>query len=106
MITGTKAGKTYTVGAETQPFSPGANDTDQSDNKVTNGTFVAKTLPGDITGDGVVDIYDALVLAGAFGSSTGGKKWNADADLNSDGTIDIYDAIILAGNFNKSVMTY
>ena len=104
-ITGSKTGVTYTVGAESYPITSLANDTDLSNNKVTNGTFVAKTLPGDVDGNGVVDIYDALVLAGAFGVSTGDKRYNADADLVVDGTIDIYDAIILAGDFSKTVDT-
>ena len=59
-------------------------------------------IPGDINGDGTVDIYDAIQLAGAFGSSPGDTKWNPNADINGDGTVDIYDAIMLAGNFNKS----
>ena len=104
-ITGSKTGVTYTVGAESYPITSLANDTDPTNNKVTNGTFIAKTLLGDIDGNGVVDIYDAIRLSNAFGSSQRGAKFNADADFNGDLTIDIYDAIILAGNFNKNVLT-
>ena len=65
------------------------------------GTLVANTLIGDITGNGLVDIFDAIQLANAFGTSRGSYRWNADADLNGNGTIDIFDAILLAANFGK-----
>jgi hypothetical protein len=52
-------------------------------------------LQGDINRDNWTDIYDAILLAGAF------NNWKPNADLNCDGVVDIYDAIILAGNFNK-----
>ena len=58
-------------------------------------------LPGDINGDGIVDIYDAIILANAFNSKPGSSNWNPNADINHDGSVDIYDAIILASNFNK-----
>jgi PKD repeat protein len=59
-------------------------------------------LAGDINGDGVVDIYDAIVLASAFNSTPSSPNWNPNADINHDGSVDIYDAIILASNFNKT----
>jgi hypothetical protein len=58
-------------------------------------------LQGDINGDGIVDIYDAILLGGAFGSEPGDPRWNPDADLNSDSIIDIYDAIIQAIHFGE-----
>lgn len=54
---------------------------------------------GDINGDSVVDIYDAIMLSNAFSSSPGKSNWNPNADLNGDGVVDIYDAIILAGHY-------
>ncbi|MGD0494606.1 MAG: dockerin type I domain-containing protein [Candidatus Bathyarchaeia archaeon] len=51
---------------------------------------------GDINGDGFVDIYDALVLGSAFGSTSRDSNWNPNADLNNDGVVDIFDSIILA----------
>ena len=59
-------------------------------------------IPGDINGDGTVDIYDAILLSGAFNSSPGSTKWNPNADINCDAVVDIYDAILLSGHFNKS----
>lgn len=58
--------------------------------------FSGKGYQGDINGDGVVDIYDALVLGSAFGSTPRVSNWNPKADLNNDGVVDIFDSIILA----------
>jgi hypothetical protein len=106
VITANETGITYTVGASSYPFQPGINDTDPSLETVTNGTFVAKTLTADINGDGTVDIYDALALSAAFGSSTGATNYSTAADLNLDNNVDIYDAIILAGHFGQTVGTF
>ena len=106
--TGTTSSVTYTYIGESYPVGGAAvnvNDTQLGNNHVTAGTFVAKTLAGDINADGIVDIYDAVVLSGAFGTSTGDKLYNKYADFNGDGTIDIYDAILLAGSFGGLVAT-
>jgi len=58
-------------------------------------------LRGDINGDGVVDIYDAILLANAYNSARGKVNWNPDADINGDNIVDIYDAIILANHYNQ-----
>ena len=63
---------------------------------------LSTSLRGDVNYDGVVDIYDAIILAGAFNSIPGSPNWNPNADINKDNTVDIYDAILLAGNFGKS----
>ena len=55
--------------------------------------------PGDITGDGIVDIWDLVDLADAYLSHPGDTNWNQCADLNCDGTIDIWDLVILADNY-------
>jgi len=75
------------------------DETDTADNSFSLKVIV--TIPGDLQGDFVVDIYDAIILAGAFNSNLGSPKWNANADINGDLTVDIYDAIILAGHFNQ-----
>jgi len=54
---------------------------------------------GDVNADGIVDIYDQIILSGAWGSRRGQANWDQRADLNYDDVIDIYDAIILAQNY-------
>jgi len=91
----------YTISAFAWPVT-GENNTANSN--ITGGV-VTVTIPGDINGDGTVDIYDAIILAAAFNSKPGSPNWNANADINGDGIVDIYDAIILAAHFGQS-MTY
>jgi hypothetical protein len=57
---------------------------------------------GDLNLDGTVDIYDAIILANAYGSTPTSSNWNAAADINSDKNVDIYDAIMLANNYGKT----
>jgi hypothetical protein len=59
-------------------------------------------LPGDLNHDGVVDIYDALILAKAFNSRPGDPNWNPEADLLDHGVIDIFDAIALCSHFGQT----
>jgi len=56
---------------------------------------------GDINHDSQIDIYDALLLALAYGSEPTMTTWNPNADLNQDNHIDIYDALILAINYGQ-----
>jgi hypothetical protein len=89
----------YTVWAYAWPVQ---NETDTSDNTLVDGR-IAVTIPGDINGDFIVDIYDAIILAGHFNEH---KPWlhpqiDPNIDINNDGFIDIYDAIILANHYNQ-----
>jgi hypothetical protein len=73
-------------------------------NKVSAGTYeltgglwgLPAMVPGDISGDGFVDVADLLCLAGAFGSRVGDPEFHAACDLNVDGVIDVSDLLILA----------
>jgi hypothetical protein len=59
-------------------------------------------IPGDLDGNGIVDIFDAVKFAGAYNSKPGDKNWNPNADLNGDGVVDIFDAVILAGHYDQT----
>ena len=50
--------------------------------------------PGDINGDGVVNIFDASILASRWGTN------DPDADLNGNGVVDIFDASVMASNWD------
>jgi len=58
-------------------------------------------LLGDINGDSIVDIYDAILLANAYNSTPEKVNWNPKADINGDNIVDIYDAILLANHYNQ-----
>jgi len=80
--------------------SPVSGETEIDDNTLTFGWAVI-TIPGDIKGDFVVDIFDAISLANAFGCVPTDLKWDSNADVNNDNNVDIFDAIILASHFNE-----
>jgi peptide/nickel transport system substrate-binding protein len=61
-------------------------------------------ITGDINGDAVVNILDAIQLAISFGKNFGQPGYNPAADLNKDGAVNILDAIMLANNFNKKAL--
>ena len=53
--------------------------------------------PADVTGDGIVNILDLVVVANAFGE--------AAPDLNGDGIVNIQDLVIVANAFDDSYKT-
>jgi parallel beta-helix repeat protein len=58
---------------------------------------------GDINNDRSIDIYDAILLSNAFGSTPTDPNWNSEADFNKNDAVDIFDAIVLAANFGKKL---
>ncbi len=63
--------------------------------------YVMKRRVGDVNGDLIVDIFDAILLSTAYNSNPSSTKWNPNADFNGDNTVDIFDAIMLAGAFGN-----
>ena len=55
------------------------------------------TLPGDVNGDGSVNLADFSILAAVFGTT------NSRADFNGDGFVTLADFSILASNFGNTV---
>jgi len=72
---------------------------------------VTVKLRGDVDGDKDVDIFDLAAAGLAYGSSTGGAYWNANADMNpspgvdgtpeGDGTINIMDLAVVGVNWGR-----
>lgn len=63
-----------------------------------HGTVESKpALPGDLNGDGVIDVADLLILLSAWGDCSPGEP--CDADLNGDGIVNVVDMLILLGNW-------
>ncbi len=55
-------------------------------------------LAGDIDGNGMIDITDAVAIGTVFGSAVSGEV----ADLNMDGVVDILDLILMAVNYGQT----
>lgn len=64
-------------------------------------TFEAVLL-GDVNGDKIVDIFDAVLLSKASGSRPGDPSWDPRCDFNDDTIVDVFDAVILSANAGKS----
>ena len=60
------------------------------------------TLVGDLNGDGVVNILDAIMLGTSFLTTPSSSNWNPNADLNGDSVVNILDAIILSNHFGQT----
>ena len=51
-------------------------------------------LPGDVNGDGIVNVTDLLTIMDAWGPCSG-----CPADLNGDGIVDVTDLLEVVGNW-------
>ncbi len=88
----------YTINAFAVPV-PGEADT--GDNWLSDGT-VTVTIPGDINGDHIVDVYDMYDLGQAYGSNPKTSNWNPHADINNDYLVDSTDLVTLNQNYGES----
>jgi hypothetical protein len=86
-------------------------ETNVANNNFTDGIVMVK-IPGDLNGDGTVNILDSIILANAFLShgpnydypgEPASPNWNPNADLNGDNVVNILDAILLAENFGITI---
>ena len=57
-----------------------------------NITDIANPCPGDIDGDGAVDVTDILITIGNWGGS-------GDGDINDDGVVDVSDILALVASW-------
>jgi parallel beta-helix repeat protein len=56
----------------------------------------------DFNNDGIIDIFDLVRMALAFGSMPGMPNWDPYVDLNQDGIIDIFDLVVVALHFGET----
>jgi hypothetical protein len=88
----------YTVWAYAEPVT---GETNTADNTYTDGTITI-TMQGDINGDNIVDIFDIVRVALAFGAVPTDPNWDPNANINGDGVIDIFDIVIVALHFGET----
>lgn len=61
-------------------------------------------LVGDVNGDGVVDMEDIDMIAGAYGAEEGDNpRYSLVLDLDKNGVIDLCDLLIAAQEFGRTV---
>lgn len=61
----------------------------------------ATAIPGDVNGDGHVDVVDLLYFADAWGKLLGQTGYNAGCDFNGDGSVDVLDLLVMAAHWGQ-----
>jgi hypothetical protein len=64
--------------------------------------LVQAAIPGDVNGDGIVNVLDLTIVSLSFGSFIGEPDYNPQADLNHDGIVDMKDLSTVAINLGKT----
>jgi hypothetical protein len=59
------------------------------------------SIPGDLNGDGKVNLADLVILARAYGSRPGDANWNPVADILGHGEVDLADLAVLANHYGQ-----
>ncbi|MGD8506502.1 MAG: ABC transporter substrate-binding protein [Candidatus Bathyarchaeota archaeon] len=91
---------TYTITASIPIFPCGV---DNNDNTYIDGTVLV-TIPGDVNGDRIVDIFDIGYISAHWypGPPIGPLGYTANADINNDGAVDIFDIGITSAHWGQS----
>ena len=72
---------------------------------VANNLFTCElciTIPGDVNGNREVNIFDMVLMAGAYSTKPPNPNYVPNCDIVGDGDIDIFDIVIAAGNYGES----
>jgi hypothetical protein len=56
------------------------------------------SIPADVNVDGTVNIFDAIPLAEAHGSTVKRSNLESKRCLNGDGIVDVFDTVILVSH--------
>ncbi len=87
------------TGYETVDLTVAAIDADGATRTRTVETAVYAA--GDATGDGVVDVFDAVAVGRGWQATRGSPGYTPAGDLNNDGEVDILDAVIVGNNWQE-----
>jgi parallel beta-helix repeat protein len=85
----------YTISAYAEPV---AGEISTGDNNLT-GITIHIGVPGDINGDGMVELQDFFVASQAFGSWPSLLRYNPTADINNDGIVEMMDFFIMSQHY-------
>jgi hypothetical protein len=86
----------YNVSAYAGPIP---SETDTADNTLYADMEVSVSTPGDVDGDGDVDIYDIVKICACYGLKEGDPQYDGNCDIDGDGDIDIYDIVIICSYY-------
>jgi outer membrane protein assembly factor BamB len=64
---------------------------------------VKVTIPGDVDGNGVVNIFDVIMITSRYGLKQGMPNFNPNCDINQDGIINILDVVICTSHYGQSI---
>jgi subtilisin family serine protease len=56
---------------------------------------------GDIDENGIVNLFDTVLVTSAYGSKPGSPKWNPKADLDGDGAVSIIDVVMVTREYGS-----
>jgi len=88
-----------------EPFNLSLTVTDSGGLTNTTITQINVFIAGDANGDGVVDIFDGVMVGLEWGKKCTDSSWTAaqsdKADLNNDCVIDIFDGVIVGANWEE-----
>lgn len=91
----------YTISAVVS-LPPYIVDVDPADNSKPANREVMITIPGDVNGDRIADVYDSVLLAKAYDTQPESPRWNPETDVNSDDKTDASDLNILSTNYGHN----
>jgi hypothetical protein len=98
--TGLEECTNYTISAEASPVD---YELDLGNNMLSADVAVKIKILGDVNGDGIVDIFDIVLTAAAYQSTTGDPEWNSEADVAPlFGLIDIFDIVTVASRWGQT----
>jgi hypothetical protein len=76
-------------------------ETQTGDNILVYG-IIEVVIPGDISGDRIINFLDAILLGTAFSSQPNDPNWNPNSDINGDEVVNFLDGIILGMHFGQT----
>jgi parallel beta-helix repeat protein len=87
----------YAVTAHVEPL---LGETDTVDNSLTYGPIYVG-IPGDVNGDGIVEMMDFFTASLTYGVGPGNPRWNPDADINDDEAVEMMDFFIMSQHYDE-----
>jgi uncharacterized repeat protein (TIGR02543 family) len=76
-------------------------ESNETDNSLSRPNIPVTTI-GDINGDGVINIFDAVVISLAWNSTPTDSYWNIRADINHDNRIDVLDGVLIGLHWGQT----